>query len=297
MIKDLRWSEISQFPTDVLIEKTNKKTIDSIYKIADEIASDRRIKLIFVTGPSASGKTTFSTLLEKRLDTLGHEAHMLSMDNFFINREDLPFLDEKNDIRDYDSINAVDLELLNKCFKEILEEYESQIPVFDFLTGKRSDKTRHLKMTKNDVVIIEGIHSFNPLIQDNLDKNSIRNIYIEPTVNIHFDNGEILTHKDIRLIRRSIRDKFTRGYDFKATLAQWKYVLESEIKHIYPYVSNANFTVNSFADYELMVYKDLMKVEDINVVYQHINKIFDIIEPLSPSKVPEHSIVREFTKF
>ena len=121
------------------------------------------MKLIFICGPSGSGKTTFANMLEDKLDGEGYESHTLSLDDFFKNREELPYI--KDNLRDFDSIHSIDTDLVKKCFTELLSRNMSYVPRYDFIKGVREDNVRLLKINSNDVVIVEGIHSFHTLIQ------------------------------------------------------------------------------------------------------------------------------------
>lgn len=218
------------------------------------------------------------------------------MDNFFLNRDDLPII--SGDVKDFDSINALDIPEINKCFQEIINSDKTYIPQFDFIEGKRLDKRQELIISANDVIIVEGIHSFNPLIQGTINNKFFINIYIEPMTDIVFDSGK-LNSVNLRLMRRMNRDRKTRGHDIESTLNQWKYVRESEEKYIYPYKDKADYMIDTFAPYEAMIYRGELYPyfsDSVKAECPELNLIRDL-RPLSPKNVPENSIIKEFTVF
>lgn len=296
-MRHLSIQDITNVDIDTLINNCTDRINDTINNIADEIYTHREERLVFICGPSSSGKTTFANMLGKRIDSRGLESHTLSLDDFFRNRVELPYI--KGDTQDFDSVYALDIDYVREVFYDLIYKGEAYIPRYDFIKGERAEEKKHLTINSKDVVLIEGIHSFNPLIQQGIEEDNYINIYIEPMVELHLDNEIILKGKNLRLMRRMIRDLNTRGHSIKATLKQWKYVRESEDLNIYPFVGQADFTVNTFADYELMVYRDILYPElDITVPKLHIlAKILEHFEPLEADRVPDNTIISEFTKF
>jgi len=296
-MKIIQWKDIEKNDTDKLVKEATERINKKIDEISEKIRNQKDIKLIFICGPSASGKTTFAGLLEEKLDSMGIESHTLSLDDFFKNREDLPYI--KEGLKDFDSVHALDIELIKQCFIELLSRHMSYIPQFDFMKGVRRDEKRLLKIDANDVVIIEGIHSFNPLIQGDIEGKHFLNIYIEPMSDIEMPDGNIMSGKDVRLIRRMIRDLYTRGHSLDATIMQWYYVRQSEDVNIYPHKDKADYHIDTLAEYEPMIYKKLILSafnEDVVKYGKFINFLKDIREE-SPDIVPDNSIIKEFTKF
>jgi uridine kinase len=296
MNKSIIWTEIDRASSDILINEATERILSNITEISHVIYSNLEIKFIFITGPSSSGKTTFANLLEEKLDSMGLNSHTLSLDNFFLNRDDLPVI--TGDVKDFDSINALDIPEINKCFHEIINSDKTSIPQFDFIKGKRIDRRHELTVSENDVIIVEGIHSFNPLIQGTIDSKFFINIYIEPMTDIIFDEGT-LKSVNLRLIRRMNRDRHTRGHAIESTLNQWKYVRESEEKYIYPYKDKANYLIDTFAAYEAMIYRGQIYPyfsDSIKAVCPELDLIKNF-RPLSTECVPHNSIIKEFTIF
>lgn len=297
MIRSLTLEEIINVDINTLINNCENRINNAISNIAEEIYSHREERLVFICGPSSSGKTTFANKLEDKVDSTGLECHTLSLDDFFKNRTELPYI--KDDTQDFDSVHALDINLIRSVFNDLINKGDAYIPKYDFIKGERKKQKEHLIINSHDVVIVEGIHSFNPLIQKGINKANYLNIYIEPMVELHFDNNITLNSKSLRLIRRMIRDLHTRGHSIKATLRQWVYVRESEDINIYPYIDEADYTVNTFAEYELMVYRKLLYPE-LNIndpKLRGIARILENFEPLSEDTVPDQSIISEFTKF
>lgn len=297
MTKILKWEDIVRLDIEQVINDSTRRVQDIIDNIATDIDNGKSVKLIFVCGPSASGKTSFANMLEEKLDGIGHESHTLSLDDFFINRADLPFI--KDDLRDYDSVNALDIDAINRCFNDLIDNNRAFVPEFDFFKGERRAELKLIEMDESDVVIVEGIHSFNPLIQGSIDPAKLINIYIEPMTEIILDNGLKINGRSIRLMRRMIRDMYTRGHSFDSTIRQWVHVLESEVVNIYPFTYMADYTVDSFAEYELRIYRQLLypMLDDTAIEQAGIMKALEGLEPLSPECVPEKSLIREFTIF
>jgi uridine kinase len=270
--------------------------IKEITEISHEIYSNLEIKFIFITGPSSSGKTTFASLLEYKLDNMGLNSHTLSLDNFFRNRDDLPVI--SGGVKDFDSINALDIPEISKCFQDIINCDKAYIPEFDFIEGRRSDERRELDVCANDVIIVEGIHSFNPLLQGTIDKRYFINIYIEPMTDVVFDDG-VLTSKTLRLMRRMNRDRNTRGHGVEATLHQWAYVRESEEKYIYPFKDKADYMIDTFAEYEAMIYKKQLYPHFTDGILAACPELglIGVLRPLGAENVPENSVIKEFTVF
>ncbi|NCA66702.1 MAG: hypothetical protein EOM87_01410 [Clostridia bacterium] len=225
-----------------------------VHTIADVIYNNKNIKLVLIAGPSASGKTTFANLLSERLVFLGANVHRISLDDFFFNRDDIEFL--PSGVRDFDSPKALDMNALRNVLQGIINGDAVEIPQFDFATGTRGKASNILYTEQEDVVIIEGIHALNPLLFEGFNpKCQVHKIAIAPRRNFSMPDNRKIAPNDLRLLRRLIRDYFTRGHTLQATVAQWKEVLLAEKQYVLPYLEAADSLVDSVYEYELIIYK------------------------------------------
>ena len=226
-----------------------------VIKIADKIYAEKRVKMIMIAGPSASGKTTFSNLLADRLEFRGVKVHRISTDDFFIDRDKIEVL--PSGLLDMDSLNAMDVKLLAYTLESILEGRSVVVPRFDFIEGKRAGDTREILPEEADITIVEGIHALNPVVlgKYGVHDGNIVDIYISPRRDFLLPSGRTIAPVELRLLRRILRDHYSRGHSLADTLAQWDEVLKAEKVNIYPFVHRAAFTVDSVYDYELLVYK------------------------------------------
>ena len=231
-------------------EKNYRKGVEAI---VDEISKDIENKnLLLICGPSSSGKTTTSDIIVKALGKKGFPALVVSMDNFFINRKDTPIL--PNGARDYDNITALNLELFKKCMNELLENQYTKLPIYDFYTGVRQDDVVETRITKDTVIIVEGLHAFNPLcISSTMQKNAIK-IFVCPESGFSKNFDTLISAQKLRFTRRLIRDFCSRGHSIKETETMWKNVLDSEKKFILPFKKYADFIIDTTHAYEPFLY-------------------------------------------
>lgn len=268
--------------------------------IADEIVCRKDVSIMLLAGPSASSKTTTSHKLCEALAERDIHAVVISLDDFYVDREDLPLL--SNGDTDFESIETLDLEKISKCFKELINNRKSEFPLFDFTTGKRAPMTKMIEVSDNSILIIEGLHALNPLItKGQNDKNFIK-LYISPTSDYYIGEEIVLTARDVRLVRRMIRDHFYRASDFNKTLAMWENVIVAEIESIIPFEKYADFIIDSTIIYEPNVYVQYLinLVEDVdesNIWYDKIKGVVKAIshfDILDIGYVPNDTVLREF---
>ena len=270
-----------------------------VIKIADKIYIEKSVKMIMIAGPSASGKTTFANLLADRLEFRGVKVHRVSTDDFFIDRDKIEVL--PSGLLDMDSLNAMDVKLLTYTLESILEGRRVVIPRFDFLEGKRAGDTREITPEEADITIVEGIHALNPLIlgKYGVHDDSIVGIYISPRRDFLLPSGRTIAPVELRLLRRILRDHYSRGHSLADTLAQWDEVLKAERINIYPFVHRASFTVDSVYDYELLVYKRCLG--NALDAYPHkwtdnIREALKEVSDIPNMTIPETSLLNEFIK-
>lgn len=268
--------------------------------IADEINKNRSIKLITISGPSSSGKTTFCKRLDIQLRVNGLVPIQISLDDYFVNREDTP-RDEFGEL-DFESINALDLKLFNEHLLLLMDGKEVELPTFNFMTGKREWNGHKVKLPKDGVIIIEGIHGLNNMLTQSIEDEHKFKIYISPLTEINIDDHNRISTTDVRMIRRIVRDHLSRGYDVEYTLKMWPSIKRGENKYIYPFQEEADVMFNTALIYELAVLKkyaiaELIKVQPESPVYNEAVRLLEFLQmfkEIDKHYVPSNSLMREF---
>ena len=273
-----------------------------IARIADEIAEryKKGVRIVLIAGPSSSGKTTTCKRLEIQLATNLLRPVGISLDDYFVNREDTP-KDESGDY-DFESLYALDLPYFNSDLQRLINGEEIELPSFDFNSGKRVYKGKKMKLYDNSVIVIEGIHGLNPKLTEYLPHESLFKIFISALTVISIDNHNIINPSDNRLIRRMVRDHKYRGYSALDTLKRWESVLSGEQKHITPYQEEADVMFNSALVYELGALKQqaVPLLEEVLVKYpehskaKRLLKFFSYVQAVPTREIPPTSILREF---
>jgi len=215
-----------------------------VASIADMISQrDEKVRLVLISGPSSSGKTTFSKRLSIQLMVSGLKPVTLSLDNYFVNREETPR--DENGEWDFEHLLALDLDLFNVHLKQLLNGEEIEIPFFNFEDGKRYFKGEKLSLCDDSVLIMEGIHALNPALISDIPQNLTFKIYVSALTTISIDNHNWIPTTDTRLLRRIIRDYRFRNYSARETIARWPSVRRGEEKWIFPYQENAELNITS----------------------------------------------------
>jgi len=275
-----------------------------ISQIADEIfhrgQKGQPVKLILISGPSSSGKTTFSKRLSVQLMANGLKPYPISLDDYFVNREDTP--KDENGNYDYESLYALDLDFFNQQLQALLKGEEVELPRFNFTTGKREWSGKHLRVDNNMILILEGIHALNPELTSHIPTESKFKIYVSALTTILLDNHNYIPTTDNRLLRRIIRDYKYRGYSAEETISRWPSVRAGEEKWIFPYQENADVMFNSALLFELAIIKDyaepiLRKVPNNRPEYSEayrLRKFLEYFVPLQDKELPPTSLLREF---
>ena len=269
--------------------------------IADKIkAKQKKVKVILIAGPSSSDKTTFGKRLSIQLMVNGIKPVNLSLDNYFVNREFTP-LDEKGEY-DYEALEALDIPTFTDNINRLLQGEEVEIPKFSFETGQRYYDGEKLKISRHNVIIVEGIHGLNPRLTEFLPADSLFKIFVSALTAISIDDHNLINPADNRLIRRMVRDYKYRNYSALDTLKRWESVLLGEQKHIVPYQEEADAIFNSALIYELGALKTQAEPLLRDVTQQHpehskalrLLKFFSYIRSVPTREVPPTSIIREF---
>ena len=310
------WVEIMGVPT---VGQLNSKVLagdaSELIKIAEafhenklaqvagcvaEANRERGVRLVLISGPSSSGKTTFAKRLGVQLRVLGLNPVLISLDDYFVDREKTPR--NENGEYDYEALEAIDLEQFNDHLKRLERGESVDIPRYDFISGTRQWHDNPLQLDERSVLIVEGIHGLNPALTPGVPESRKFKIYVSCFTSVALDNVSRIATSDNRLLRRLTRDYRTRGNDALSTLARWESVRRGEEKHIFPYQENADVMFNSSLFYEISVLRRfaepiLREVPDTVPEYgeaKRMLKFLDNFIPISPEEIPPTSLLREF---
>ncbi len=271
-----------------------------IANIADKIAKNRNVKMILIAGPSSSGKTTFAQRLGIQLRINRIKPVTISVDNYFVERKDTPR--DENGEYDFESIEAIDLELFNNHLTSLLNGEEVEMPEFDFHEGTKRYNGKKLKLEQDQVLVIEGIHCLNDKLTSKIDKEQKYKIYISALTVLNMDRYNRISTTDTRLIRRIVRDNQFRGYDAKHTIRTWHMVNRGEEKNIFPYQEQADSIFNTSLIYELGALKAialplLEEIKQEEPEYAEARRLINMLkyfQTISPEYVPTNSLLKEF---
>ena len=269
--------------------------------IADEITSDKNIKIVLIAGPSSSGKTTFAQRLSIQLRVNGKETYAISLDDYFVDRHLTP-RDENGDL-DFETIDALDLDLFNEQLIDLMAGERVQIPVYNFKEGKREYTREPVKLTSDHIIIIEGIHGLNDELTKNIPQVNKFKVYISALTQLNIDRHNRIATSDLRLLRRIVRDYTHRGNNAVRTIELWDNVVRGAEKYIFPYQENADAIFNSALVYELCVLKKyaepiIMEIDEDSSFYSERQRLLKFLSYFLPiedeSAIPNNSILREF---
>lgn len=277
-------------------EKKIAAMADQIFKANEQ--GDMR--MVLISGPSSSGKTTSSKRLGVHLRVLGLDPVLISLDDYFVDRDRTPI--DENGEYDFEALEAIDLELLNSDLRRLMEGESVEVPRYDFITGTRQWHETPLKLNARSILIMEGIHALNPRLTPSIPRKQKFCIYASCLTSVAMDNLTRIATTDNRLIRRITRDYSTRGANALATLQRWPSVRRGEEKHIFPYQENADVIFNTSLFYELMVLRPkvepiLREVPDTVPEYSEAKRLLKFLDnfiPLYTDEIPPTSILREF---
>ena len=310
------WVQIMGVPT---VGHLNKKLLDGdmseLIKIAEafhekKIAAmadkihvankEHGTRVVLISGPSSSGKTTTSKRLGIQLRILGLDPVLISLDDYFVDRDRTP--KDENGEYDFEALEAIDLELLNKDLTRLMAGESVEVPRYDFITGSRKWHDNPLQLGEKSIIIMEGIHALNPRLTPSIPREHKFGIYASCLTSVAMDNLTRIQTTDNRLLRRITRDYATRGADALATLRRWPSVRRGEEKHIFPYQENADVIFNTSLFYEIMVLRPkiepiLREVPDTEPEYGEARRLLQFLDnftPLYTDEIPPTSILREF---
>ncbi len=280
--------------SEALQEKKLACIADMINKRKDDV------KVVFISGPSSSGKTTFAKRLSIQLSVIGAKPEIISMDNYFVDRQYTP-KDEAGNY-DFESPQALDIKLFNEDMLDLFDGKTIRLPKFSFTEGKRSYNGKTMKIDDDGIILVEGIHGLNPIISEMIPKKRKFKVYVSALTPLSIDANNRISTADNRLIRRMVRDKLYRGYSALETLQRWPGVRKGEELHIFPFQEEADVMFNTALLFELGVLKHwaepiLREVAPIASVYseaQRLLKFLSYLLPIPEKEIPPTSILREF---
>jgi uridine kinase len=295
--------------TQIVTESEATYNVDVESAVNGILARMDKLKVIIITGPSSSGKTTTTIKVSERLKKAGYKLVTLTVDNYFFDLEMHP----KDEFGDYDfeTPHALELPLINQHLVELISGKQVMVPFYDFKTGKRDpSKVSPLKLAENELILIDSLHGLFPAMTQDVPDEQKFKLYLEPLLQVKGMDGEYVRWTDIRLIRRMLRDAAHRAYDPRQTLEHWHYVRASELRNILPQINNTDAIVNSGMPFELPIYaqKMLPNFEQWSRQYkgdplredafERADRVYRLLKSIHPlgdeNMIPSDSVVREF---
>lgn len=284
-----------------LVMAAEERYRNIIRRVAEQAVAAGTASMILLAGPSASGKTTTAGKIAQALIESGHGAYTVSLDNFYLNQDCSPRFPDGTP--DFETVHALDIPLLHETFYQLMQSGQCELPLFDFQTGSRSAQTQRLVLEKGDVVIVEGLHALNPLIYEAFPPEHLLKVYVSVSSRIYAENGKIVLNKrNLRFVRRLIRDRRFRGTDVHETFSLWQSVQRGEDLYLFPFRGNADVRINSIHLYEPCVFREeaiamLRRVEPEHPFYRDAVRMIGCLQrfvPLARELAPENSLLREF---
>ena len=281
-------------------EAFHEKRLGSIADAIYAANRQRNMRLVLISGPSSSGKTTFAKRLGIQMRIVGLNPVLISLDDYFLEREQTPR--DANGDYDYETIDALDLKTFNEHLERLFAGESVEIPRYDFISGRRQWHEEPLRLDDRSVLVVEGIHGLNPRLTEKIPDEYKFRIYVSVFTTVMMDDMNRIPTTDNRLIRRIVRDNATRGSDAVSTLRRWGSVRTGEEKYIFPYQENADVMFNSSLLYELPVLRRyveplLYKVPDTVPEFGEAHRLLKFLnnfQTISPEEIPPTSLLREF---
>lgn len=284
-----------------LIEQENRRYFDELDTVVRQLALAARERcLVMLSGPSSSGKTTTALLIRDSLRAVGVDAHTVSLDNFYRGRELAPVLPDGS--FDYESPEALDLPRLEDCMKRLLRDGEADLPLFDFQTGRPAPQTARLSLRRDSVVIFEGIHALNPVFESHLPRENVFKVFVNTISPIYDREGKVMARRDIRLVRRLLRDYRFRSSTLENTLHMWQQVVRGENLYLFPYVDTVDVLIDTTHAYEPCVFAgellpllhEVAADNPFSDTVRHLTDVLGRFTPIDPALVPRETLLREF---
>lgn len=296
-----RINNLALAPHDFLID-CSENYHSKVNAAAKAVFDDTSKKIVMLAGPSSSGKTTTASLISSEISALGGKAYTVSLDDFYYPHSVGYPLDENGE-PDYECVEALDINLIHSCFRKLADCGRAELPVFNFNTGEREEKPRTVSLDENDVIIVEGLHALNPIITDTLDSEKLYKIYVSVSSRVYENDGSVLLSKrDLRFVRRMVRDYEFRSMTVERTFEIWGSVMRGEDKYLFPYEGFADIKLNSFHPCEPCVLAEkaiglLNGVEkgEYSEKAELLKNKLSLFKKIDYSILPRDSLLREFT--
>lgn len=285
---------------DLYIEECENAYRKSLERVRDKIVSSGGRKLVMLAGPSSSGKTTTAGIICSLIKQTGRNAITVSLDDFYKDQKFAPKFDDGSP--DFETVHALDIDKIDECLKTLITTGGVMLPKFDFATRTPIENAQKVEIGDNDVVVVEGLHALNPLITEPLESEELIKLYVSVSSRV-YDNGKVLfTKRDIRFIRRMIRDYQFRSSPVDFTFYLWKGVRTGEDRYLFPFSDTADIKIDSIHPYELCVYKELAEellshIKSDSIYYSQAQIYIDKLgrlQTLDKNKLPESSLLHEF---
>lgn len=289
---------VSNNKIEELIKSNELEFNDSISKVAREIIKDDKIKMVLISGPSSSGKTTTNNRLSSYLNSLGYQTIAISVDDYY--KDNDVFTKEK--VPNREVIEAIDTELLNKDINDLLNGMEIHLPTYDFLSDCKTRRLESVKMSEKTILLVEGLHCLNDELTKDIPNECKYKIYLSPFIPLGIDRHNYVSTVDLRLLRRIVRDNRCRGTNVLDTIKMWQEVRDGEEKHIFPYIHQANTVINTSYVFEIGVLKVFVEPLLYSVgldspFYEEARRLINFLQgfyPIPSEYVSKDSILREF---
>ncbi len=258
----------------------------------------KNTRILMLAGPSASGKTTSAQIIRKALEKMSLDAQTVSLDDFYLASFDL-YPKDKNGNYDFETVHALDLPLMGECFSRLREKGECEMPLFDFKAHGRSEKTKKVTLNSDSLLIVEGLHALNPVVTSRLAGEGIAKVYVSVSSRVYNSRSAVLLSKrDLRLIRRTVRDNRDRDTSAKETFVLWKSVLNGENKYLFPFEKLADAKIDSFHACEPCMFAneacELFKQAGQEETAQRLLKALELFEPLPKELLCGDCLLNEF---
>lgn len=284
-----------------LVRRSETRFDNILNDITARIAGDDGREIVMLAGPSASGKTTTANKIAQKCIARGMQTYVVSLDDFYLDRDKIPR--DESGKPDFETVYALDLPKFSETIQLLLSGAATDLPIFDFTTGKRSDEVRTVTLGEQDAVVVEGLHALNPLITDALPQKNLLKIYISVSSRIYNEKGKIILNKrNLRFLRRMTRDYLFRASSVENTYNLWESVRNGEDKYLFPYRDCADVKINSvhlsapcvFRDICLNMLERAQLSGEQKKDAEELAAALRLFVPISPSLIPETSLLREF---
>lgn len=284
-----------------LIEEETERYSREVEALARLLAGEFDSRgLVMLSGPSSSGKTTTAHMIRRALGDLGVRAHSISMDDFYRGAEQAPRLPDGS--FDYEALEALRLDELERCMRELIQTGDTLLPRFDFLKGRPAEHREPLHIEANDIVIFEGIHAINPYFEQHLPSEKLFKVFVNTVTPVYDGDTKLLARRDIRLVRRMLRDERFRNSSVANTLKMWQQVVRGENEYMFPFVDTVDYLIDTTHGYEPCVFGPLLLplldgVPSDHPYFptaEHLRQALSRFEPLPLDWMPGDALLREF---